>query len=164
VKPVDVLPRLVFAGMLAGTAPLAAQTVIPRDTAPPPRVDSGRARPDSAAKPAKVDSAAKPAVAPAPVPAPNPYPKGVCSDESAGGQAPDVLLVTFKSRSGQPEREAAIKTVKGTLIAPDPSDDRSWFVRVPGEGNEFVLRGIADRLIRVAVVNEVGPVQCPARP
>lgn len=147
---------LVAAGMVAVAARLDAQTVI-RDSTPPPRADS-------VAKPAKVDSAAKPAPAPAPVPAPNPYPKGVCSDESAGVQAPDVLLVTFKSRSGQAEREAAIKIVKGTLIAPDPSDDRSWFVRVPGEENEFVLRSIADRLIRVPVVNEVGPIQCPARP
>ena len=149
---------LVAAGMVAVAPRLDAQTVI-RDSTPPPRADS-------AAKPAKLDSAAKPAPppAPAPVPAPNPYPKGVCSDESAGVQAPDVLLVTFKSRSGQAEREAAIKIVKGTLIAPDPSDDRSWFVRVPGEENEFVLRSIADRLIRVPVVNEVGPIQCPARP
>ena len=149
---------LVAAGTLVVAARLDAQTVI-RDSTPPPRADS-------AAKPAKIDSAAKPAPAPAPAsaPAPNPYPKGVCSDESAGGQAPDVLLVTFKSRSGQAEREAAIKVVKGTLIAPDPSDDRSWFIRVPGEGNEFVLRGIADRLIRVPIVNEVGPIPCPARP
>ena len=161
-KPLGVLP-LVLAGMLAGTAPLAAQTVIPRDTAPPPRADSGRARADSAPKPAKLDSVAKPA-APAPAPAPNPYPKGVCTEESAGAQAPDVLLVTFKSRTSQADREAVIESVKGTLISPDPSDDRSWFVRVPGEGNEFLLRSIADRLIRARPVSEVGPIQCPARP
>ena len=146
---------------MACVAKLDAQTVI-RDSAPPPRADS-------AAKPAKIDSGPKlaapaPAPAPAPVSAPNPYPKGVCAEESAGTQAPDVLLVTFKTRTTQADREAAIKSVKGTLIAPDPSDDRSWFVRVPGEGNEFVLRSIADRLIRARPVSEVGPVQCPARP
>jgi len=157
---------LVALAGLSGAARLDAQTVI-RDSAPPIRSDSGaRARTDTAARAGGTDSAAKPAPAPAPAPSPpaSPLPKGACSEADAGGPATDLLLVTFRSRSAPAEREAALKTVKGTLVTPDPSDAAAWFVRVPSDGNEFVLRGIADRLIRAPVVKEVGPVQCPARP
>ena len=162
---------LVALAGLSGAGRLDAQTVI-RDSAPPIRSDSSvrsrsdtgaRARTDTAARAGRTDSAAKPG-APAPSPPSSPLPKGACSEADAGGPATDLLLVTFRSRSAPAEREAALKTVKGTLVTPDPSDDAAWFVRVPSGGNEFVLRGIADRLIRAPVVKEVGPVQCPARP
>ncbi|HSB54335.1 MAG TPA: hypothetical protein VLD58_08260 [Gemmatimonadales bacterium] len=87
-------------------------------------------------------------------------PKGVCTDP-AGGPSTDVLYVTFLARSQPAEREAAVKVVHGTIVAPDPDDAASAYVRAPSDGNEFVLRAIADRLIRVPVVKEVGPVQCP---
>jgi hypothetical protein len=85
----------------------------------------------------------------------------VCTDP-AGGVSTDVLYVTFRARSKPAEREAALKPLHGTIVAPDPDDPASAYVRVPSEGNEFALRAIADRLIRVPVVKEVGPVQCPA--
>jgi hypothetical protein len=93
----------------------------------------------------------------------DPGPKGVCLN-AYGGVATDVLLVTFQRRSTPEERDAAIKAVKGTLVAPDPNDDASAYVRVPSDGNEFALRSLADRLIRVRVVKEVGPAPCPASP
>jgi len=148
----------------------------------PPVPDTARARGDSSARRGvRPDSAAKPAAAapapppqppappPAPVPAPAPVPsadllpKGVCTDP-AGGVAADVVLVTFTRRAQPADRDAALKLVHGTLVAPDPTDPASAYVRVPSDGNEFVLRAIADRLIRVPVVKEVGPVNCPPAP
>jgi hypothetical protein len=73
-------------------------------------------------------------------------------------------MVTFVSRAKQADREAALKSVNATLVAPDPDDPRIWYVHVASEGNEFVLRNFADRLIRARWVSEVGPLQCPARP
>jgi hypothetical protein len=154
--------RLVAALLMSAAPALGAQTVI-RDSTPSPR-DTSRPRSDTAARPSKSDSAAKPAAAAASPPT-NTLPKGVCSQgEEAGSDASDVLLVSFRRRSGPADRQAALKAVNGKLIAPDPSDDALWYVKVPSGGNEFVLRSIADRLIRAPVVTEVGPVQCPARP
>jgi hypothetical protein len=156
-----------------------AQTVI-RDSQPPPAADTANRSPnplvrtgydsmgrssraDSAPKPVAVPAPAQPAPAPPP-PAPDPYPKGVCTADALGGEAPDLLMVTFLSRSQPADRQAALKTVNGTMVAADPDDPRIWYVRVQSNGNEFVLRSIADRLIRARSVSEVGPVQCPPRP
>jgi hypothetical protein len=171
--------------ILGAAAPCPAQTVIRDSAAPPgtstgiyrpPVADTTRARRDSSARRgARPDSAAKPvAAAPAPQPPPPPpppapvptadlLPKGVCTDP-AGGVAADVVLVTFTRRAQPADRDAALKLVHGTLVAPDPTDPASAYVRVPSDGNEFVLRAIADRLIRVPVVKEVGPVNCPSAP
>lgn len=86
----------------------------------------------------------------------------MCTDP-AGGVSTDVLYVTFRARSKPAEREAALKPLHGAIVAPDPDDPASAYVRVPSDGNEFVLRAIADRLIRVPVVKEVGPVPCPTQ-
>jgi hypothetical protein len=163
--------------VLAGPLPCHAQTVI-HDSAPaaPAPGAPGRAmadtlrgrgdayprpgppRPDTAARPSRPEPPPKPAAA---VPLGPPLPRGVCP-AAADRVSADVLLVTFRSRSTPAEREAAVKRVKGTIVAPDPNDPASAYVRVPSEGNEFRLRVIADRLIRAPVVKEVGSVQCPA--
>jgi hypothetical protein len=184
--PLGLLVGLLIVGV---AVPCPAQTVIRDSAAPPgtstgiyrpPVADTTRARRDSSARRgARPDSAAKPAAAapapppppppPAPPPAPAPVPtaellpKGVCTDP-AGGVAADVVLVTFTRRAQPADRDAALKLVHGTLVAPDPTDPASAYVRVPSDGNEFVLRAIADRLIRVPVVKEVGPVNCPPAP
>ena len=164
---------------LAGPLPCHAQTVI-HDSAPAPAAPApgapGRAmadtlrgrgdayprpgppRPDTAVRASKPEPPPKRAAAVPPGP---PLPTGVCP-AGADPVSADVLLVTFSSRSTPAEREAAVKGVKGTIVAPDPNDPASAYVRVPSEGNEFLLRAIADRLIRVPVVKEVGAVQCPA--
>jgi hypothetical protein len=178
--PFAALPWLVVAVLdLAGATPGRAQTVI-RDSAPPPpasagagtggRADTVRARGDTSQRGGtRPDTAARPATpatpaAPVPsAPAADAAPKGVCTN-AYGGVATDVLLVTFQRRSTPAERDAAIKAVKGTLVAPDPNDDASAYVRVPSDGNEFALRALADRLIRVRVVKEVGPAACPGNP
>src|SRR5512146_1718118 len=172
--------------ILAGATPCRAQTVIPPDTARAPgpsapastgaRADGTRSpgdttpsranNPGGAAAPAAPAPAPAPA-APAPPPPPPPpvstVPKGVCTGP-AGGVSTDVLYVTFRARSKPAEREAALKPLHGTIVAPDPDDDASAYVRVPSDGNEFALRAIADRLIRAPAVKEVRPVQCPAGP
>ena len=173
--------------ILAGGVPCRAQTVIPPDTAPAPgpsapaatgpRADGMRSPGDTTpSRASNAGTAAAPAApapppapaAPAPPPAPPPppvstLPKGVCTDP-AGGVSADVLYVTFRARSKPAEREAALKPLHGTIVAPDPDDDASAYVRVPSDGNEFALRAIADRLIRAPAVKEVGPVQCPPGP
>jgi len=177
------LANLAALAVLAYGRPCRAQTVI-RDSALPP-ADSIRLSPDQPSRPSydtvsrtvRPDSAPKPAAkpqakpdtaparAPSPPP-PDPYPKGVCTEDvpPSGGDAPDILMVTFASRTQRAEREAALKTVNGTLVAPDLDDPRIWYARVASDGNEFVLRSIADRLIRARSVSEVGPVHCPPRP
>jgi hypothetical protein len=176
---------------LAGGRPCRAQTVV-RDSALPPadsirlapdpnarrkwdsipsmvRTDTTSApravRPDSGNKPAAAGAAPGAPAKPPDQPAPDPYPKGVCTADvpESGGDAPDILMVTFVSRAKPADREAALKTVNGTLVAPDPGDPRIWYVHVASDGNEFVLRSIADRLIRARSVSEVAPVQCPPR-
>jgi hypothetical protein len=163
--------------ILAAARPCRAQTVIPPDTAPAPRpaapasaeprAGGMRSPGDTTPRGASNAATGTPPAAPGPPPPPPPpvstLPKGVCTDP-AGGTSTDVLYVTFRARSKPAEREAALKPVHGTIVAPDPDDDASAYVRVPSDGNEFVLRAIADRLIRVPVIKEVGPVQCPAGP
>jgi len=150
---------LLVALILLGVRPCLGQTVI-RDSAPQPTPDSSAKAPrDTVTKPV-------PAAAPAPPPVIDPHPKGICSAEvpATGGDAPDLLLVSFLTRSTPSDREAAIKSVKGEKVTADPGDPAVWYVRVPSGGNEFALRSIADRVIRARAVKEVGPVQCPARP
>jgi hypothetical protein len=176
------LASLAALAVLAYGGPCRAQTVIRDSALPPP--DSIRLTPnqpirpnydtstwvprrDTTPKPAAKPQA-KPEAAPAPAPSPpppDPYPKGVCTEDvpPSGGDAPDILMVTFASRTQRADREAALKTVNGTLVAPDLDDPRIWYVRVASDGNEFVLRSIADRLIRARSVSEVGPVHCPPR-
>ena len=172
--------------ILAGATPCRGQTVIPPDTAPAPspsapastgpRADGMRSPGDTTPSRASNAGGAAAPAAPAPAPAPaalappppppppvSTLPKGVCTDP-AGGVSTDVLYVTFRARSKPAEREAALKPLHGTIVAPDPDDDASAYVRLPSDGNEFALRAIADRLIRAPVVKEVGPVQCPAGP
>ena len=160
------------------------QTVI-RDSAPPSpppatvsqpsgmgqtRLDSLRSRgdtfpPSGAARPAASPPAPSPPqaqAAPKPtVPAGPPLPQGVCPPGS-DPVSTDVLLVTFRSRTTPAEQDATIKAAKGTIVAPDPTDPGSAYVRFPTDGNEFALRVAADRLIRAPAVKEVDAVECPA--
>ena len=175
-RPASLLAGLVALIVLGGVRPCRAQTVIPPDTVPPAPREGGargwpdtaaRARGDSGARATRPDSAPRPAPVAAPAaPLPSPHPQGICTDDvsAGGGEAPDLLVVTFLRRSKPADRAAALKMVEGTMVATDPSDPATWYVRVQSGGNEFALRAIADRLIRARSVSEVGPVQCPARP
>ena len=87
-----------------------------------------------------------------------------CSGLSAASRSAGLDRARNVTYSTSAEREAALKPLHGTIVAPDPDDDASAYVRVPSDGNEFALRAIADRLIRAPAVKEVGPVQCPPGP
>ncbi|HEU5169718.1 MAG TPA: hypothetical protein VFU46_04225 [Gemmatimonadales bacterium] len=88
----------------------------------------------------------------------------MCSDDAAPGElSADVLAVIFLRRADSTARIAAIKGVGGQLLGPDIAGEGPHFVRVPSGGSEARLQALADRMIRMKPVSEVGPVPCPGR-
>jgi hypothetical protein len=116
-----------------------------RDTSaarvPPP----GAPAPDTAARaapPAPVDSAL-----------------AVACRES-GGEPPDLLTVVFRASATAEEREAVAREVGGTLL--EQSEHQApgaWYLRAPGSGINPL---VADRLILLPPVLEVGATRCPS--
>ena len=176
------LLALVAMVLIGLTAPAAAQTVIPADPPPAPKQDSvpapaapaGQTRPDTT-RPAYTPSGITPAAAPvtppaqparpvvpapqpaAPTPAAAQLPRGICAD------APDVLAIVFASDLAPAARDEAIASVSGKRLQ-GAVEDEVQYVGVPAGGNEFRLRVLADKLIRLRGINEVGPVNCPSEP
>jgi hypothetical protein len=74
-----------------------------------------------------------------------------------------VLGIVFTRSSTVEARDAAIAAASGKRIGGAPEDEFQY-VEVPAGGSEFRLRTIADKLIRLAGVSEVGPILCPALP
>jgi hypothetical protein len=84
---------------------------------------------------------------------------GAACEGIAGGR-PDLLLVTFRPSATEDERSAVAQEVGGTLIGVSQhAAPGSWYLRVPGSG---VDPGIADRLILLPPVLEVGTTRCPS--
>jgi hypothetical protein len=84
---------------------------------------------------------------------------GAACEGIAGGR-PDLLLVTFRPSATEDERSAVAKEVNGTLIGVSQhAAPGSWYLRVPGSG---IDPGIADRLILLPPVLEVGTTRCPS--
>jgi hypothetical protein len=81
----------------------------------------------------------------------------------AGEAAPDLLGIVFEAAAEPPAREAAIASVGGKRVG-GAADDEFQYVQVPAGGSEFRLRALADKLIRLREISEVGPVPCPAWP
>jgi hypothetical protein len=130
--------------------------VAPRDSAVAPR-DSAVAPGDSLARP-KVDSAAAPGN-PAPPPAPQDSILGAACKETPDG-SPDVWLVKFLPSATESERSAVAQEVGGTLLGlSQHSAPGSWYLRVPGRAGDPT---VADRLILLAPVLEVGSTRCPS--
>jgi hypothetical protein len=139
-------------GMLADTSPSAGQGVS-RDTAATPRPDSVRPALDSS-------SAAVPA--PAPI---DPAVRTACGSLEAPSLAPDLLLIVFAPEADGPTRAAVARSVHGKLVGRTGSGDPdSYYLRAPAEGNDYVLRAIADRLIGRPEVRQVGATVCPPAP
>ncbi len=159
---------------LGAATPALAQTVIYPD---PPRARADSARPPAGGRdPASPDTtrrdttrATPPAPPPTPAPVPaaappaDPLPSGICAQALPGEAAPDVLGIVFESSSSAEVRDAAIATVAGKRLA-GTAEDQFQYVGVPAGGSEFRLRALADKLIRLTGINEVGPVACPATP
>jgi hypothetical protein len=146
-----------------GGAPVAGRdsgVAAPRDSA---RIDS--ARTDSASAPGdtlsrrRPDSAAQPARPATPPPEPVDSALGAACEGIAGGR-PDLLLVTFRPSATEDERSAVAQEVGGTLMGiSQHAAPGSWYLLVPGSG---VDPGIADRLILLPPVLEVGTTRCPS--
>jgi hypothetical protein len=84
----------------------------------------------------------------------------VCADVAAGESAPDLLAIVFERAADPAARDAALATVSGKRLG-GTAEDRFQYVQVPANGSEFRLRALADKLIRLQGISEVGPVLCP---
>jgi hypothetical protein len=125
------------------TARTDTAAVAPGDTLP-------RSGPDSAARP--------PRPAPPP-PAPVDSALGAACGGTAGGR-PDLLLVTFRPTATESERSAVAQEVGGTLIGVSQhAAPGSWYMQVPGSAGDPT---VADRLILLSPVLEVGATRCPS--
>jgi hypothetical protein len=84
-----------------------------------------------------------------------------CTGSAAGESAPDLLGVIFEREAVPKAREAAVAAVSGKRLG-GSAEDQFQYVQVPASGSEFRLRALADKLIRLPGVSEVGPVTCPS--
>lgn len=123
----------------AGTDTVA---VAPGDSLARQRADSTRPPASALPPPAPVDSAL-----------------GAACEETAQGP-PDVFLVTFLPSATESERLAVAQAVGGTLLGMSQhAAPGSWYLRVPGSAGD---PAIADRLILLPPVLEVGSTRCPS--
>ncbi len=112
--------------------------------------DSLAARRDSAV----VDSTT-PRPAPRPAVAVDSLLATACGE--TGGATPDLVVVTFRPATTAAEREAVAREVGGTVSGPSEHSPDSWYLRVPGSAGNG---SVADRLIRLSPVLEVGATRC----
>jgi hypothetical protein len=71
-----------------------------------------------------------------------------------------VLLVTFLPSATDSQRSAVAQEVGGTLLGPSQhAAPGSWYLRVPGSAGD---PAVADRLILLSPVLEVGSTRCPS--
>jgi hypothetical protein len=167
------LAALLTVGSIGMATPAGAQTVYYPDPPPAARPDSIRPGPGTAPRDTTRPDTARgtlPAALAPPPPPPPPAPPPIdpvvgraCRDAAPGESAPDVLGIVFGRSSSVEARDAAIASAGGKRLA-GSAEDEFQYVQVPAGGSEFRLRTIADKLIRLAGVNEVGPVLCPALP
>jgi len=80
--------------------------------------------------------------------------------EGSGGGPPDLLMVTFRPSTTASERAAVAREVGGTLVGTsEHAAPGAWYLRVPGTAGD---RSVADRLILLSPVLEVGTTRCPS--
>jgi hypothetical protein len=132
--------------------------LVPSDSAAAPS-DSALPPVDSLARP-RVDSPTPPAnPAPAPPPAPVDSILGQACKDTADGP-PDVWLVKFLPSTTESERSAVAQEIGGTLLGMSQHvAPGSWYLQVPGRAGDPT---VADRLILLAPVLEVGSTRCPS--
>jgi hypothetical protein len=121
------------------------------------------ARPDSSvgatpATPATANDTTRRAPTPPPPPPVDSAIGRAC--RQSGGAAPDLVLVTFRATATEEERAAVAEEIGGKLVAPSVhARPGAWYLRVPGSGSDPT---IADRLIMMSPVQEVGETRCPS--
>ena len=126
-----------------GKAGTDSAAVAPGDTL-------ARQRPDSVAR------AARPAPPP---PAPIDSALGAACG-GAAGERTDLLLVKFQASATESERSTVAQEVGGTLVEMSQhAAPGSWYILVPGSAGDPT---VADRLILLPPVLEVGATRCPS--
>ena len=113
---------------------------------------------DTSAAGSSSSGAPAPAAAPPPPPAPVDSVLAAACRES-GGEPPDLLTVVFRPTATEAERQQAARDVGGILLGQSQHQaPGAWYVQAPGSGINPL---IADRLIRLPPVLEVGATRCP---
>jgi hypothetical protein len=74
-------------------------------------------------------------------------------------------VIVFAPEATAAERAAVAKTVEGSLLGSVPSGaPGAYYLRVPSGGDEYQLRIVADKLIQLDIVRQVGSRACPPLP
>jgi hypothetical protein len=125
---------------------------VPADSMRPQGAPSDSVRADSAGGPLRDTTPARPR------PPVDSALGAACLDSR--GSAPDLLIVTFRSDATARERAAVAAEVGGELVGvSEHAAPGSWYLRVPGRAAD---RSVADRLILLSPVVEVGATRCPS--
>jgi hypothetical protein len=101
------------------------------------------------------DSARRAAPAESPPPPADSLLGAACGQ--SGGASPDLVLVKFRLTATAAERAAVAGAVGGTVQGPSDHAPGSWYLSVPGSAGD---RSVADRLIQMSPVLEVGVTRC----
>jgi hypothetical protein len=101
------------------------------------------------------DSVRRAAAAESPPPPADSLLGAACGD--TGGAPPDLVLVKFRLTATAAERAAVADAVGGTVQGPSDQAPGSWYLWVPGSAGD---RSVADRLIQMSPVLEVGVTRC----
>ena len=150
----------------ADTTLTRPDTAAHADTAATGQAGQNDMRPDSVpADSLRRDTAAArtgvPGAAPAPAPPPAPVDSALAvACAASGGGPPDLVTVVFRTTATAEEREAVARQVGGTLLQPSEHQaPGAWYIRVPGSA---IDKSVADRLIMLPPVLEVGATRCPS--
>lgn len=88
-----------------------------------------------------------------------------CGAAGSTAVARDLLVVVFAPDARAAERAAVARTVDGKLLGSVTSGEPgAYYLRVPSGGDEYRLRVVADRLILLDMVRQVGSRSCPPLP
>jgi hypothetical protein len=131
------------------------------------RPDTTAARPDTLAPDSlRRDTSATGSASsgtPAPPAAPPPAPVDsllAAACRESGGEPPDLLTVVFRPTATTEERQKAARDVGGILLGQSQHQaPGAWYLQVPGSGINPL---VADRLILLPPVLEVGATRCPS--
>ena len=141
------------------TAAQGGQPGMRPDSLRPDSLAPGAARADTAARDTMA-GAARDTVAVAPPPPPPVDSALALACRESAGDPPDLLTVTFSSASTAADRDAVARAVGGTLLGQSEHQaPGSWYLHVPMSGLD---PSVADRVIRMAPVLEVGSTRCPS--
>jgi hypothetical protein len=117
-------------------------------------------RPDTAGQGGAPTDSVAPRPSPAAAPAAAPVDSALAEAcQISAGAPPDLVAVQFRATTTAAEREAVAKQVGGTVVGPGGYQaPGAWYLHVPNSG---IDPSVADRLIRLPPVLQVGATRCP---